>query len=121
MITLRKFIQVLGMLSLIALFAAWQQGNFPNISGAGSSTSVGPVINVTNPTFGASQSLADNAVPFAAVAAAANTAAYVSVGVPTIRSTAKTVMSVGTVSSQTITVNISAGDTVLVGVIAYFP
>jgi hypothetical protein len=77
---------------------------------------VGPVINVTN--YGAAPTLPDNATAFAAVATAANTAAYTSVGTPTIRSTVATVMSSGTISSATATVNISAGDTVLIGTIA---
>lgn len=85
---------------------------------SGSPNTVGPVINVTNPAYGASSALADNATAFTAVAAAANAAAYASVGTPTIRSTVKTVMSTSTISSAVATVNISAGDTVLIGTIA---
>lgn len=79
-------------------------------------TSVGPVFNASN--YGALPTLADNATAFAALSAASNTAAYASVGVPTIRSTVATIQSTSTVTSATATVNISQGDTVLIGTIA---
>lgn len=88
---------------------------------AAASNSIGPVINVNNPLYGASPALADNATAFAAVAAAANAAAYASVGVPTIRSTVATAMSTSAIASATATVNISDGDTVLIGTIAFNP
>jgi hypothetical protein len=105
----------------IGQFSIFQAVNIPGLTpsgGGGSSTSVGPVINVTS--MGASPALADNAVPFAAVASAANAAAYVSVGVPTIRSTGKTVTALG-ILTATQAVSISAGDTVLVGILAAAP
>lgn len=91
-----------------------------NFSGAGSGTLnyVGQVINVVNSAYGASPLLADNATAFAAAASAANSTAYASVGTPTIRSSVKTTMSLAAISSATATVNISAGDTVLIGTIA---
>lgn len=84
-------------------------------SSSASTNAMGPVINVTNASYGASPSTADNATAFAAVAAAANAAASVSVGTPTIR--AVTHNSTLNHSSFTIPIVSNAGDTVLIFVI----
>jgi hypothetical protein len=86
-------------------------------NGAGSNP-LGASLNVRAFPYNASPNLVDNATAFAAAAAAANTASYVQGPSPSIRSSTKTVMSSGAVASANATVNITAGDTILVGTIA---
>lgn len=87
-------------------------------SGSSSASSQGPVINVTNSTYTGCPATADWSTCFASVVTAANAAAKVSVGTPTIRSVVATPMATSTITSATAAVNIQAGDTVLVGILA---
>jgi hypothetical protein len=82
--------------------------------GSSSSSYVGPVINITNTSYGAVSGAADNSTAFAAVATAATAASYVTVGTPTIRAVTNVAGSSTAVGSITIPVVIQTGDTCLV-------
>lgn len=130
------YIILLVLLSITSpLYAQTPSGGYVSPAQGGSgggTTSVGPVINVTNPTYAGCSAtpITDYTTCLTSVMTASNAAAKVSVGTPTVRSSCAVPMQSSAQTSLTTAAagstcsggfSITAGDTTLVGVLAQSP